>query len=290
MDKVMLAVNKNETLQQGTLQQGTVIPRFLFEDPNQLYFLYIPLAVTSGAPLFVTVHGITRNAKEHAVYFAPFAEHYGVILVAPLFPKHRFSGYQRLGYEAKGERPDHALDRIVSEAGQLTGAHTDKLFMFGYSGGGQFVHRYALVYPQRVERIVSAAAGWYTFPDPDVVYPRGVKKVPAFPDTALGPARFLRIPASIMVGEQDIKRDDKFRKSQKLDRHQGTTRLERGKNWVTAMRAAARAHHLDTPYDFQVLPGCNHSFKNCMERGGMGRLVFSFLFGSTIGLRSSCCK
>jgi pimeloyl-ACP methyl ester carboxylesterase len=111
-------------------------------------------------------------AKDHALKFASFAERYGVVLVAPLFPKDRFGDYQRLGRNGRGERADQALNRILTEVGFLTGANIDKLYMFGYSGGGQFVHRYAMAYPQRTARIVVAAAGWYTFPDSAVNYPR----------------------------------------------------------------------------------------------------------------------
>ena len=114
--------------------------------------------------------------------FAYFAERYGVILVAPLFPKDRFCDYQRLGREGRGERADHALNRILAEVRLLTGTDINRLYMFGYSGGGQFVHRYALAYPERMARIVIAAAGWYTFPDQNVNYPRGIKKAKGLPD------------------------------------------------------------------------------------------------------------
>lgn len=259
---------------------GTVVTRKLIDDPKQEYFLYVPRKGCKGSSVFITVHGVKRMAKEHAGEFAPFAERYGVVLVAPLFPKDRFCDYQRLGLNGKSVRADLALNRIIEEVGFLTGAYTDKLFMFGYSGGGQFVHRYAMAYPQKPKRIVVAAPGWYTFPDYKANYPLGIKKVQGLRNVTFDPARFLSIPACVMVGERDVHRDAELNKSTRVDRQQGLNRLERGKTWVRAMENAARARNLETEFDFQVLSGCNHSFLKCMYRSQMGNRVFKFLFGS----------
>lgn len=259
---------------------GTVVTRKLIDDPKQEYFLYVPRKGCKGISVFITVHGVKRMAKEHAGEFAPFAERYGVVLVAPLFPKGRFCDYQRLGRNGKSVRADLVMNRIIEEVGFLTGADTDALFMFGYSGGGQFVHRYAMAYPQKPKRIVVAAPGWYTFPDYTANYPLGIKKVQGLGNVTFDPARFLSIPACVMVGERDVHRDAELNKSKRVDRQQGFNRLERGKAWARAMENAARARSLDTEFDFQVLPGCNHSFLKCMHRSQMGERVFTFLFGS----------
>ena len=258
---------------------GTVVKRKLVLEPKQEYFLYVPRNVCIGAPVFIAVHGVARMAKEHAQEFAPFAERYGVVLIAPLFPKEYFCDYQRLGRKGKGERSDLSFQGIIKEVGLLTGANTDRLYMFGYSGGGQFVHRYAMAYPQNVARIVVAAAGWYTFPDSNVNYPRGIKRAKGLRHITFSSSRFLSIPACVLVGERDKHRDVELNKSERIDNQQGLNRLERGKAWIQAMADAARASDLDTEYDFKVLPDCNHSFLKCMHRGRMGEHVLNFLFG-----------
>lgn len=258
---------------------GTVLSRKLIHDPKQEYFLYVPRDAGAGASVFITVHGVKRMAREHAHEFSSFAEHYGVVLVAPLFPKDRFGDFQRLGRKGKGKRADHALNRIIAEVGSFTSANTDKLYMFGYSGGGQFVHRYAMAYPENTARIVVAASGWYTFPDSKVSYPRGIKKAKGLHNISFDPARFLSIPSCVIVGKRDVHRNIELNKSKRIDCQQGPTRLERGRAWIHAMECAAKAENLDTEYDFQVLPGCNHSFMKCMHRGRMGKRVFGFLFG-----------
>jgi len=261
------------------LSVARVLTRNVVEDKKQKYFLYIPSGGGRDKPVFVTVHGVKRMAKEHATEFASFAEHYGVVLVAPLFPKDRFRDYQRLGRKGRGKRADHALNSIIAEVGFLTRANIDKLYMFGYSGGGQFVHRYSLAYPERTARIVVAAAGWYTFPDSDVNYPRGVKKAKGLDNIRFDPVGFLSVPICVVVGKRDIHRDKELNKSGRIDRQQGVNRFERGKAWIEAMADAARSYHLDTAYIFKKIPACNHCFMKCMHRGRMGSLVFNFLFG-----------
>lgn len=263
--------------------RGKVLARSLARDSDQEYFLYIPSKGGAFAHTFIAVHGITRNAAEQADFFAPFAERFGVVLIAPLFPEDRFPDYQRLGREGKGKRADFALDDIVAEVGSLSGARTSKLYLFGFSGGGQFVHRYAMAYPERVARIALAAAGWYTFPDPTMDFPLGIKPTSRLRDISFNLARFLSVPTCVLVGENDVLRDLVLRKSRRIDRQQGVNRLERGKRWTKVMAAAAKAYYLHTPFIFQVLPRSNHSFAECMESGKMGRRVFEFLFGEISG-------
>jgi pimeloyl-ACP methyl ester carboxylesterase len=274
-------IQRGATRSACTAQQpcGTVVLCTLAHDPAQQYFLYMPHSASNHAPLFVTVHGVSRNAKEHARRFAPFAERYGVVLVAPLFPPERFPDYQQLGRNGHSLRADAVLDAIVAEVGALTGANTDKLFLFGYSGGGQFVHRYTLAHPERVAKVAVGAAGWYTFPDPAARYPRGLKLTKNFSDLHFDPKQFLTIPAAVFVGERDVHRGSELRKTEKTDDQQGATRLERARHWVEAMTTAARAAQLDTPYDFEILPRSGHSFRRSMKRGDMGTRVFDFLFG-----------
>ena len=78
----------------------------------------------------MTVHGISRNAEEHAKKFAPYAEQYGVILIAPFFSEKDFPDYQRLGRKGRGERADSALKAIIKDLAESTGIHLpEKIYM-----------------------------------------------------------------------------------------------------------------------------------------------------------------
>lgn len=242
------------------------------------YYLYIPKQVSDTPRVLVSVHGISRNARIHALRFASLAEQYGVIVVAPYFSEHRFPDYQRLGRAGLGLRADKALNSVLSDAARLTGVTTDEVYMFGYSGGAQFVHRYLMAYPQRVVSAALGAAGWYTFPDQSMQFPYGIRSNKRLPDLRFDPERFLRVPVSVLVGAADTERDDALRKSERLDHMQGTTRVERAQRWVMEMSASAKQYGLETEYRLSLLPDSDHSFSRSVKHGAMAEQVFEFLF------------
>ena len=260
------------------LQTKRVLHRALRNDSRQEYFLYIPSSGGQGAPLFVTVHGISRNAEEHATLFSVYAERYGVVLVAPCFTEKQHDDYQRLGRAGRGPRADFVLDSILAEVTELTGAAATKIYLFGFSGGAQFAHRYTMAHPERIARAAIGAAGWYTFPDDRTPYPYGIGPSPELPSLHFDPAEFLRVPIAVFVGAEDTT-NESFRRSDELDRQQGVTRFERARNWVAAMRAAAVAHHLEPLVTYEEVAGIHHSFRQFMEEGQLGDRVFGVLFG-----------
>ncbi|HZM17575.1 MAG TPA: PHB depolymerase family esterase [Candidatus Krumholzibacteria bacterium] len=260
------------------LQTKRVLRRALRDDSRQEYFLYIPSSGGQGAPLFVTVHGISRNAEEHATLFSAYAERYGVVLVAPCFTEKQHDDYQRLGRTGRGQRADFVLDSILAEVTELTGAAAAKIYLFGFSGGAQFAHRYTMAHPERIARAAIGAAGWYTFPDDQRPYPYGIGPSPELPSLHFDPAEFLRVPIAVFVGAEDST-NESFRRSDELDRQQGVTRFERARHWVAAMRAAAAAHHLEPLVTYEEVAGIHHSFRQFMEEGQLGDRVFGVFFG-----------
>jgi len=262
-----------------------VLRRALRADSSQEYLVYVPGKGGHGAPLFVTVHGISRNVEEHATLFAPYAEEYGVVLVAPCFTRDRHTGYQWLGREGRGLRADLALDAILEEVGASTGAAAESFYLFGFSGGAQFAHRYALAHPDRIAGAVVAAAGWYTFPDSGTPYPYGLGRSAELPSVRFELEHFLRVPITVFVGDADSG-SESLRRNRLVDRQQGATRRERAQRWTAAMRRAAVARGLEPLVTCERVPGIGHSFKQFMQAGGLGDKVFQALFGSSRSVES----
>lgn len=254
--------------------------------PDAQYFYARPSKPTHDAPVLVSVHGISRNAREHVQIFAQYCNSLGWIVVAPLFSADQFPKYQQLGFARKRVHPrsDLALNAILDEVTALTGANTERVYMFGYSGGGQFVHRYAMANPRRVVAAALGAPGWYTFPDPGTPFPRGLRINAKDTRFRFEEESVLRVPTAVFVGAQDLDRDDSLNTSLKIDDQQGRTRPERGRRWVAAMRAAAQSHGLGTRYEFSELDGCGHSFTECMVTGRMDARVLEFLISATVPL------
>jgi len=262
----------------SALPTKQVLRLALRADSSQQYLLYVPGSGGRGAPLFIDVHGFSRNVEEHAALLAPYAEKYGVVLVSPFFDREGHDDYQRLGRLGHGRRADLALDAILQEVLSLTGASTGKFYLFGFSGGAQFAHRYALAHPERLAGAAVAAPGWYTFPDRETPYPYGLGPCAELPDVRFDPDAFLRVPITVFVGEADTGSEN-LRRNLQVDRQQGTTRRERAERWTAAMRRAAEARGYRPLVSCVRVAGIGHSFRQFMEAGELGSRVFESMFG-----------
>lgn len=241
------------------------------------YHIHVPeRAVREGAAsVVVAVHGIARDAREQLTRFAAFAEERGHVLVAPRFDTARDGDYQRLGRRGRGRRADLALDHALARIAEETGIRFRRRHLFGFSGGGQFVHRYLMSRPDGVDAAVVAAAGWYTFPDARSPYPYGLRTDGALAGVRMDPAAFLRVPVLVVVGRLDVERDESIRTSEAIDQRQGRTRIERAQRWVAAMRAAARARGIGSRHELLLLERAGHSFADCVD-AGLARATFDF--------------
>jgi len=260
-----------------SLPKKQVLHRVRRSGASEEYFVYVPSSGGHGAPLFVTVHGISLNAHEHATLFSSYCETYGVVMVAPRFSAQQYRDYQRLGRVGLGDRADVALNSIIEEVVLLTGVSATKIHLFGYSGGAQFAHRYTMAHPHRVARLAIASAGWYTFPDDRRRFPYGIRPSRRLPRVSFDPVEFLRVPIAVFIGEHDDS-DANPRRSERIDQQQGVTRVERARNWVAAMRATADAYQLDSLVSYQEVVGANHDFEHSMKCSELGESVFKSLF------------
>ena len=255
------------------LPRGRILHRRTASQTPLDYLAYVPNGARSDAPLLVAVHGYTRDAQEQAESFAPLCESAGCVLAAPLFDEATFPDYQRLGRPGRGERADHAVDEMVQDLRFAAGLLLGNVSLFGYSGGGQFTHRYLMAYPKRVCRAIVAAPGWYTFPDRERAYPYGSRVGHRLEGVRMDADAFLRVPVLVIVGDQDDEtRAENLRREPRLDLQQGQSRLERGARWVHAMNDAAQRLGFAPSVRFALLAGAGHSFADCME-SGLGELV-----------------
>lgn len=254
-------------------RRGRAQFRSLAGSPCREYYLHVASTADERSPVVVLVHGITRNAAEHVSGFSAVAEQAGAILIAPLFTKEAYGQYQQLADPRSGIRADLALLDILEAAARETGASTDRIYLFGFSGGAQFAHRFMMLYPERIGGVAVAAAGWYTFPDQQLPYPLGIKSSP-LPGRRADPARFLAVARHVFVGDRDISRDRSLRTSRKLDGLQGETRLARARTWFDAMEREAGRAGSTAPSSFTLLKKTGHSFANAAQQG-LAEAVFN---------------
>ena len=278
--RAMSAPSREQELK--IFERGRVQLHILRGRPSRRYYLYLPGLCSrnnSESPalsnLLVTCHGISRNARTHVVAFQNFAERFNTAVLAPLFDDNFYPDYQRLGRKNLGHRSDLALNDMLEDVEEHLG-FSEKILMFGFSGGGQFVHRYAMAYPEKLKAYALAAAGWYTFPDRRKKFPHGLRSTSRLPGLMFSSASFLKIPACVFVGRKDHRRDDQLRKTPRIDRQQGRHRITRGFRWVREMNRAAQEHDLKPVFEFQLLPRSAHDFEECLARDDLDKRVESF--------------
>ena len=263
-----------------TLPRGRVLRRALRNDPTQEYLMYIPRSVGSDPEILVLVHGLSRNAQEQANVFMPLCEERGVVALVPIFTKELHKDYQRLGRRGRGNRVDLRLHEMLTECANLSGADPSQFYLFGFSAGAQFAHRYLLAHPHRVASAAVVAAGWYTFPDHTVKFPYGTRPTRALPGVTFNPEEYLRVPVEVFVGELDTTNEN-LRRTDRVDAQQGATRLERAHRWGAAMQDVAAAHGLPSLVTVTEVPGIVHSFTEFCARGDLVERVDRALFAAS---------
>ena len=242
------------------------------------YYLYVPAERDPAAPPLVTVHGISRGADEHLAAFTPWAERSGRVLIAPLFSEEQCRRYQKVILDRC--QADRALFATLREVAEETGVQVERFDLFGFSGGAQFAHRFALLHPERVGRLAVASAGWYSMPDFEEAFPYGLAQGRSSGRRFQAKLEaFLGIPILVLVGAQDTARDSGLRKTRRVDRRQGRNRVERAVVWAEALRAAAIRAEVPAQIALQVMPGCGHSFEDCVREGELTREVMAWFAG-----------
>ena len=101
---------------------------------------------------------ITRGA------WAAFADEHRFVVVGPFFFGKILEIMDGVSYHFPAAWSGRALDKILAKVARGTPIHRDQIYLFGFSAGAQFAHRYALFRPRRVRAVAAHAAGQYTLP------------------------------------------------------------------------------------------------------------------------------
>src|SRR5947209_4824050 len=133
--------------------------------PANDFQLYVPTHAADRGPLqvLVAVHGMHGNGVAFGGSLIGAAERNGWILVAPTF---RY----RDNFSPDGVLQDDTdllpqLKQYLDDLPAKTGLPIQqKVLLYGFSRGGQIVHRFAEFYPDRTLAVALFAAGNYTLP------------------------------------------------------------------------------------------------------------------------------
>lgn len=161
-------------------------------DPRISYGLYIPpeqyVAYQSALhskqetshlrlPLIVNVHGTKHDPSPHREALVDFADTHGFAILAPFYPAALDDSMDLDSYKLLRSptlSADLVLLSILDEIKHIwPGIRTERFTLAGFSGGGQFAHRFMYLYPERLSAVVVGAPGRVTKLS-DEPWPQGV--------------------------------------------------------------------------------------------------------------------
>jgi dienelactone hydrolase len=181
-------------------------------DPRFSYCLYVPpdygLSRRAKYPLAVIVHGSRRTAEQYRDAFAGFARRQRCIVLAPLFPRAideppGLDGYKQI--KVGDTRYDLVLLDMVAEVAERYRVYADRFLLHGFSGGGQFAHRFYYLHPERLMAVSIGAPGAVTLLDRDRDWWCGVGDLESQLGHVLDYGKMRRVAVQMVIGAKDTR-------------------------------------------------------------------------------------
>ena len=230
-------------------------------DPRFSFTTYVPRTyreITDPLPVLVAVHGTGRRVERMRDELADFAELHGVVVLAPLFPvgiggPDDVDNYKGILFE--GIRYDELLLSMLAQAAKRWRLDTDRVLLAGFSGGGQFAHRFTYLHPERVRAVSIGAPGRVTLPD-DAPWPHGLGGVVEIFGSSVDLSRIETVPTQVVVGADDHASEMLAAMAQDpREAWAGTTRVERAERLASGLSACG------APVELTIVPGAGHDFR-----------------------------
>jgi pimeloyl-ACP methyl ester carboxylesterase len=232
-------------------------------DPRFHYCLYVPPAVARGTKLdlLVAVHGTSRTSfLEFRDGFAAFGRWNNVAILCPIFPIGVRGDGARSGYKYMLEgdiRYDHILLAMVAEVAEKYDQDWSQFAIFGFSGGGHFAHRFAILHPDKLWAASVGASGSVTLLDPERDWWVGIRDLHATFGIEFAPAALAKVPVQMVVGEADLE-------TWEITHRPGSTYWMEGANSAGQTRPerlralAASFEQAGVAVRFDLVPGMAH--------------------------------
>lgn len=179
-------------------------------DPRFSYCTYVPPHLAQARrpmELVVIVHGTGRAFVEYRDAFSEFARWNDCIVLCPLFPAGVLGDGNRDAFKHMKEgdiRYDEVLLKMVDEVAEKFDCDFSRFALFGYSGGGQYVNRFALLHPERLWALSIGAPGSVTLLDADKDWWVGTRGMQERFGKRLDLDALRKLPVHMVVGKADL--------------------------------------------------------------------------------------
>lgn len=179
-------------------------------DPRLHLLLYVPPAAAEGrkVDLLVAVHGTGRtSAIDFRDGFSEFGLFHDCAVLCPIFPVNVLGDGARSGYKYMQEgdiRYDEVVLSMVAEMAAKYDQDWSTFAIFGFSGGGHFAHRFAILHPEKLWAASIGAPGSVTLLDPSRDWWVGIRDLEERFGKAFDAEALARVPVHMVVGDADL--------------------------------------------------------------------------------------
>jgi poly(3-hydroxybutyrate) depolymerase len=199
-------------------------------DPRFSYCLYVPAGLNDSTELLVMMHGTGRAFTNYRDQLSSFGRWNNCIILCPLFPAGVLGDGNRDGFKHLREgaiRYDHVLLEMVAGVGAKYGLGFEQFALAGYSGGGQFVNRFALLHAKRLWATSIGAPGSVTLLDAERGWWVGTRDAQELFGVAPDLEALRQLPVQLVVGAADTETWE-------------ITHREGGRHWMPGANDAGR--------------------------------------------------
>jgi poly(3-hydroxybutyrate) depolymerase len=251
-----------ESDSQGAYFVGTT-PFFASQHDQRLsYALYVPpdhVPAAAALPVVVVQHGTGRSAELYRNRWRDFAAERRCVILAPLFPAGIIEPGELHGFkflEHNGIRYDEELLHMIDEVGDRFNTETAKFYLHGFSGGGQFAHRFFYAHPDRLAGVSIGAPGRITQLDDKLPWWLGTQGFKQKFGIDIDIEKMRSVPVQMIVGAEDTEtwEINNVGGPNWMDgaEQTGSTRIER----IEVLRESFIERGIEVRFD--VVPGAGH--------------------------------
>jgi hypothetical protein len=227
------------------------------------YGVYVPSTYSTETAaefrILIAVHGTERAPEAARELFVNLADETRRIVLAPLFPMAVTDDEETHNYiflEYRGIRYDQVLLAMVDEVAERFGVSSRALWLAGFSGGGQFAHRFMYLHASRLAAVSVGAPGLVNTLDERRDWFVGVRNVAERFGQGIDQVGLKCLPVQVVVGDNDVATDIVIEPPSPLYAEgvndSGSTRVERARFLHQRLRHAGIDSRLD------VVPGARH--------------------------------
>lgn len=240
-------------------------------DPRFAYCLYVPPSYYADEghafTLLAVVHGSRRTAEGYRDALAEFADEHRCIVLAPLFPIGVASPTDQHSYKYIRHgtlRYDDVLHSMIDEVRARFPRLRERMLLHGFSGGGQFAHRYLYICPERLEAVSVGAPGTVSLIDATRDWWPGTRNFENYIGRPLDVAVLREVRVHLVVGSEDTETWDVIVSRDSPTWAPGANDAGRNRrNRLAALAASLQSHGV--PVTSETVSGVGHDGMQVLE-------------------------